>query len=94
MMSKIGELAVRLANLAEAEGRVLRTHAGWFVVHVLAWTASTLLLMLGAVAALCGMTWALALAVDWPLALILMGFAVALTGAVVLIVFRSMVPPQ
>ncbi len=92
MTQKISEFVVRLANLAEAEGRSLRHQAGWFALRLLAWMAAGVLLVLGSLAMLCGMSWTLALAVGWPAALVLTGFASTLVGAAVLMVFRAVQP--
>lgn len=94
MTQKISEFVVRLANLAEAEGRAFRHHASWFVIRLLVWSAAAVLLVLGIVAMLCGMSWTLALAVGWPVALILTGFASIVVGSIVLMVVRAIQPAE
>lgn len=86
MLGSLSEFTVRLAELSEAEGRVLRHHLMVVVQRLLLWSVAALLLAVGLLTLAAGVCWALALAIGWPAALMI-GALGLLISAGLLVVF-------
>lgn len=71
MLGSLSEFAVRLAELSEAEGRLLRQHVTVLAQRLFLWGVAALLLTVGLLTLATGITWALALAIGWPAALMI-----------------------
>lgn len=78
MFDRLTNTLIASADLLEAEGRLAKRHAASFAAGWAVFVALLLALCLGVAALLAGLTWALAVAWNWPGALSLVGSVLAL----------------
>ena len=77
MFRRASQFAIALADLAEAEGRVLRSAGEAIVKRLLLWALAALVAGLAVLFVAFGVLWLLAWLVTWPVALILTGLLLA-----------------